>query len=69
VAQQRKTPADYGQLSLFAEDVPDWLHPAEPVDTPAMTSLDTPTTSFDDDDDLGKFNQWLLQKNSGGATR
>jgi hypothetical protein len=70
VAQQRKTPADYGQLSLFADDTPDWLQAAEPVDNPDGNPPHPPAaTTIDDDDDLGQFNLWLRQKVTTGTSR
>jgi hypothetical protein len=60
VAQHRKTAADYGQLSLFAEEVPEWLQPAEPpLDQEQLTS--TSPAFKADDDDLSQFNAWLQQ--------
>ena len=62
MAHQRKTAAEYGQLSLFEETVPEWLQPAEPVTTLAgEVSITPPPAASDDDDDLSQFTAWLRQ--------
>ncbi len=60
MTHQRKTAADYGQLSLFAETVPEWLQPVEEPASPPVSSLTTaPVQDLDDEDDLGQFTAWL----------
>jgi hypothetical protein len=63
VAHPRKSAADYGQLSLFPEEVPTWLQPVAPQAEPAdSVQRSVPGTGTgDDDDDLLQFNQWLQQ--------
>jgi hypothetical protein len=62
VTHQRKTAADYGQLSLFAETVPAWLQPEDPQETKNQVNPSTSATDTEDDDDLSQFMHWL-QKN------
>lgn len=65
MAQQRKTAAEYGQLSLFEETVPEWLQPAEPPLEPPSASPHASTGRISgDDDDLSQFMTWLQNKNS-----
>jgi hypothetical protein len=62
VTHQRKTAADYGQLSLFEEKIPEWLQPVEePSPSPAGNLPTTPAQEMDDEDDLDQFTAWLQQ--------
>lgn len=62
MTHQRKTAADYGQLSLFAETVPEWLQSVETAPEPVNNLTTAPVPDLDDDDDdLGQFTAWLQQ--------
>ena len=72
MSNQRKTAADFGQLSLFAETIPEWLQPENQNQPPTHPLPENgtfaATSAIEEDDELGQFTAWLQQGKQSAAS-